>query len=214
MRPSHDLGLQDNFEESFAQLTDHLEKNNIKRIFTACPSCYATFRAYATNIATYSIYEWLAENRPGGNDGNDGNEIFAETVTIHDTCVSRSAPNIHDAVRTLVAGTGARLEEMKHNRERALCCGEGAAATFVAPALTAGWRAIRKSESSGKRVITYCAGCSHTLGKEMQATHLLDLLFDSEKAIQGKEKITKAPFTYVERLLLKHRLKKLGRNQD
>lgn len=202
MRPSHDLGLQGNFEKSFAELTDLLKKNTIKKIFTACPSCYATFQAYATHFETVSIYEWLADNLP------PGREFFTETVTIHDTCVSRSATKIHDAVRTLVARTGAEIEEMKHHRERALCCGEGAAAAFIAPALTARWRATRKSESSGKRVITYCAGCSHALGKEVPTTHLLDLLFDSQNAIPGKEKISKTPFTYIDRLLLKHRLKK------
>ncbi len=200
-RPSHDLGLQGNFAESFAQLTDYLKNHNIKRIFTACPSCYATFTAYATDFETSSIYEWLAENLPREN------EFLTETVTIHDTCTTRLATKIHDAVRTLVRGTGAGLEEMEHNRERAICCGEGAAAAFIAPEITSGWRSIRKKEASGKRVITYCAGCANSLGREVQATHLLDLLFDSENAIEGKEKIAKAPFTSINRLLLKNRLK-------
>lgn len=203
-KPSHDLGLHGNFEKSLVQLTDHLKINNIKRIFTACPSCYATFKAYAGGFETCSIYEWLAENPPPP----PVNEFFAETVAIHDTCATRSVTKIHDAVRTLVTGTGAGLKEMKHNRDRAICCGEGAAAAFIAPAIAAGWRTIRKNEASGKRVITYCAGCSNTLGKEVPTTHLLDLLFDPKNAIQGKEKIAKAPFTYVNRLLLKNRLQK------
>lgn len=200
-RPSHDIGLQGNFAESLTQLTDHLKNHSIKRIFTACPSCYATFTAYATGFETWSIYEWLAENLPREN------KFLTETVTIHDTCTTRSVTKIHDAIRTLVRGTGAGLEEMEHSRERAICCGEGAAAAFIAPDITSGWRTIRKQEASGKRIITYCAGCSNSLGKEVPTTHLLDLLFDSENAMQGKEKIAKAPFTYVNRLLLKKRLK-------
>ena len=203
-RPSLDLGLQDNFEESLAQLTDHLKNNGIKKIFTACPSCHATFKAYATDIETCSLYELLAENPPRGD------ACFAEAVTIHDACATRSATEIHGAVRTLVSGTGAEIMEMKHSRERAICCGEGAAASFIAPAITAGWRSIRGRENSGRRIITYCAGCSYSLGKDLPTTHLLDLLFDSENALQGKERISKAPYTYVRRLLLKNSLKKSG----
>jgi Fe-S oxidoreductase len=202
MKPSHDLGLQVSFAESFIERTDHLTSHNIKRIFTACPSCYTTFKAYAPSFEICSIYEWLAEHQP------PRHELLAETVTIHDACATRSVAKIHNAVRTLVEGMGAGVEETRHTRDKAICCGEGAAASFVAPAITAGWRAMRKSETSGRRVITYCAGCANTLGKDVHTTHLLDLLFDCRNAIQGKEKVTKAPFTYINRLLLKNRLKK------
>ncbi len=202
LKPSHDLGLNDKFEKSFAELSDHLRENNIKKIFTACPSCYITFKTYAPGFETFSIYEVLAENPPFQRVG------ISEKFTVHDTCSTRFVSEIHDSVRTLISGTGADINEMEHSRSRAICCGEGAAAVFMAPDITGAWKTVRKNETAGTKVITYCAGCSSTLAKELPVTHLLDLLFDQDKALAGKEKIAKAPFTYINRLLLKNRLKR------
>lgn len=204
-KPSHDLGHHDIFQQRFTKLIDTFRKQKITKIITACPSCYDTFKEYAADLETVTIYEVLAENPP------KAATIYPETVTIHDACATRYISEVHDAVRHLVAGTGAGIEEMKHSRTKALCCGEGAAASFVARGITAKWKDIRSSETNGRKVITYCAGCSATFGSSMPNTHLLDLLFSPEKAISGKENVVKAPFTYVDRLLLKKRLKRSDR---
>lgn len=199
-KPSHDLGLTEKFEHAFTELCDLLKANKIKRILTACPSCYTTFKKHAPHIETYSVYEILAANMPP--EGT----IPLEKFSIHDTCATRNVSPIHDSVRALVKNCGAEISEMEHSRSTAICCGEGAAAAFLAPDITDSWKTIRKREAAGKRIITYCAGCSSTLGKDLPATHLLDLLFDRERALEGKERIAKAPFTYINRLLLKNRL--------
>lgn len=201
-RPSHDLGRHDIFHQRFTRLVDILKRQRISKIITACPSCYDTFKRYVPELETVTVYEVLAANPPETEAG------YLETVSIHDACATRFIPEVHDSVRQLVAGSGASVLEMKHCREKALCCGEGAAASFVAPVITGKWKDIRKSETGGRHIITYCAGCSSTFGKALPNTHLLDLLFRSEKAIIGKEKVTKAPFTYLARLLLKKRLKR------
>lgn len=200
-KPSHDLGLTDSFSVTFTKLVDKLKAGGVKKIYTACPSCYVTFKSYAPELETRTVYEVLAGNPPT----QVGN--VAEQLTIHDTCITRYESVIHDSVRSLIRSTGAEIVEAKHNRQKAICCGEGGAAAFVAPEITDSWKSIRKEEADGKRVITYCAGCSSTLDESLQSTHLLDLLFDQDKALKGKEQKTKTPFTYLKRILLKNRLK-------
>ncbi len=200
-KPSHDLGLNDHFLISLKKLTSRLIKHNINKIVTACPSCHATFSKYAPELETTTVYEMLALNPP---------EITAKhtaTIAVHDTCTSRYNNDIQESVRTLVKSTGAKLEEMKHSRSRAICCGEGAAAAFIDPNVKNRWTNLRKKEANGHRVITYCAGCSSSLSNCISTTHLLDLLFDSKNALRRQEKVAKAPFTYINRLVLKNRLK-------
>ena len=76
------------------------------------------------------------------------------------------------------------------------------------PVLAQKWINMRKKENKGLRVITYCAGCAGKLSVEMQSSHILDLMFDSETVIVGKEKVSRPPFTYWNRLGLKKKLKK------
>ncbi len=204
-RPSHDLGRHGIFQQRFTSLVDTLKGKGISKIITACPSCYDTFKRYAPELETETVYEVLAEKPP------EAMTRYPETVAIHDACATRFIPEVHDSVRKLVAGSGATIDEMKHSREKALCCGEGAAASYVAPVITGKWKDIRKSETGGRHIITYCAGCSATFGKAIPNTHLLDVLFCPDNAIIGKEKVAKAPYTYLARLLLKKRLKRADR---
>lgn len=199
-KPSHDLGLNERFLKSFQRLTTSLQSKNITKIVTACPSCHATFSKYAPEFNTTTVYEMLADHPP------QLPVINNTTISIHDTCTSRYNKNIQDAIRTLVRHTGAKIEEMQHRRSHAICCGEGAAASFIAPQFQDEWTALRKNEANGHRVVTYCAGCSSSLSGSIAATHLLDLLFDPKKALLHQEKVAKSPLTYINRLLLKKQL--------
>jgi Fe-S oxidoreductase len=204
-KPSHDLGLNNRFLASFRKMTCRLAEKNIKKVVTACPSCHAAFSKYAPELEITTVYEIIALNPPLLNLKHTA------TISIHDTCASRHNKNILDSVRTLVKNTGARLEEMNHSRSRAICCGEGASASFIAPHLQKTWTDLRKKEANGHRIVTYCAGCSSSLSKSIPTTHLLDLLFNSEKALQCQEKVVRPPLTYISRLLLKKKLQKSAR---
>lgn len=201
-KPSDDLGLTDRFRTLFTKLVDRLKAGGVKKIYTACPSCYVTFKTHAPEFDTLTVYELLAANPPAQP------VIVTEKVTVHDTCITRHESEIHDSVRSLIRSTGAEVSEVTHSREKTICCGEGGSAAFVAPEITDNWKSIRKEEAGRKRVITYCAGCSSTFGKELQTTHLLDLLFNRKKALKGREQQTKTPLTYLYRILLKIRLRK------
>jgi Fe-S oxidoreductase len=202
-KPSHDLGRTKFFNAMFFEMHGYLMEQGIKNILVACPSCFAVFNKYAKGLFTQSVYDILAQEKwlPGADFSHD-------CVTIQDSCVARYEENIQDSVRNLIRAQGVQLEEMKHHGGKTLCCGEGGGACFVSPDLAGQWGEIRRTERNDRRIITYCAGCANFLGKIGPTAHLLDLVFDPAATLHDKAKVTKSPFTYLKRLLLKHGFRK------
>ena len=140
-KPSHDLGRQEHFQAMFGQMCSHLIQNAIRKILFACPSCHQVFREHADTFSVSTVYEFLAQKEL------PVTEKLSGAVSIQDSCTVRFEARIQEAVRTLVAQSGLRIEEMSHSRETTLCCGEGGAACFVAPDITDQWRSRRKQEA-------------------------------------------------------------------
>jgi uncharacterized membrane protein YdjX (TVP38/TMEM64 family)/Fe-S oxidoreductase len=196
-KPSHDLGRQGYFDAMFGEMTEYLVGQGVKKVLVACPNCYKMFSEYAPELSVRTIYETLVEAGAGSVATVTG------TVTIHDPCVIRTVAPSQDAVRALVTGTGLTIEEMPHSRRTTLCCGEGGAVACLEPEFAADWGKKRKREAAGRRTVTYCAGCTHMLGGHTPTSHVVDLLADPAAAIAGKARVSKAPFTYLNRLKLK-----------
>jgi len=201
-KPSHDLGRQAQFEARFGMIRDHLVKGGVRRVLTACPNCHAIFRQYGGPLEVATVWEHLDESGlplPGGLEG---------AVTLHDPCPLRHEPEAHAAVRRILNAMGLEVREMRHRKKRTLCCGEGGSVPFIAPDLAKAWSERRVREAGGERIFTYCAGCEGFLGRLTGTAHLADLVFKPGLALSGKARAAKAPFTYLNRLLLKLRLKK------
>jgi Fe-S oxidoreductase len=201
-KTSHDLGQDEFFHAMFGEMKAYLIRNGIKEILTACPNCHRIFTTYGDGLKIRSILEVISQN------GIQEQKLPAGTITIHDPCAVRFEKGIQNNVRRIIAGQGIAVEEMKHSRENTLCCGEGAGVSGISPDLAENWGNLRKIEANGKVVVTYCAGCENYLGKKSEILHILDLLFDPRDAIKGRSRVSKAPFTYWNRLRLKNRLKK------
>jgi Fe-S oxidoreductase len=196
-KPSHDLGRQHHFEAMFGEMNTFLVENGVSNIIVACPSCYAIFAGYGKGLSVQTVYEVLAEK------GLPITPSVSGILTIHDPCTVRHQVPIHTAVRQIIAEKGIKLVEMQHHQGKTLCCGEGGAVGFLSPELAGKWSVLRKKEADGKMILTYCAGCANFLGRYTPVAHLLDLVFEPERTISGKSKISKAPFTYLNRLRLK-----------
>jgi uncharacterized membrane protein YdjX (TVP38/TMEM64 family)/Fe-S oxidoreductase len=196
-KPSHDLGRQEYFTAMFGEMKDYLVGQGVKTVLVACPNCYKMFSEYAPELSVRTIYEVLVKSGLGSVPTVTG------TVTIHDPCVIRSVAPPQDAVRALVTGTGLTIAEMPHSRQTTLCCGEGGTVACLEPDFADDWGKKRKREAAGRRTITYCAGCTHMLGNHTPTSHVVDLLADPTATIAGKAKVSKAPFTYLNRLKLK-----------
>jgi len=201
-KPSHDLGRTGYFDAMFSEMQQYLVNHGIKTVLVACPSCYAVFKQYGKGLTTRTVYDILSREY-----WQPEPQLFSESLTIQDSCVARLETNMQNSVRKLIRTRGFSIEEMKHQGKKTLCCGEGGGAHFAAPELAGNWSLMRKSETGGKRIITYCAGCAHFLARIGPTAHLLDLIFDPAATLSGRAKTSRAPFTYLNRLLLKWKFK-------
>ena len=99
-------------------------------------------------------------------------------VTIHDNCLSKlHGGELQEINREIVRRTGCDIVEMEHNRERALCCGFGAAAANfrVMDIMESGYRRLQEIESTGvDAAVVYCPACLFILSviKEMANSHI------------------------------------------
>jgi len=201
-KPSHDLGREAYFDAMFGEMNDFLLKSRIQNVYVCCPNCYKVFSRYGKNLSVQTVYEFLAKN------GLPSKEQVNQTISIHDPCAVRFEKQIHAAVRELVVKQGLTVKEMPHCRETAYCCGEGGAVECVSSDLSSNWGILRKKETHSGMTIAYCAGCVHHLNLITPTSHILDLLFEPEATLAGKVKVSRSPMTYLNRLKLKHRLKR------
>ncbi|XCN74506.1 MAG: (Fe-S)-binding protein [Candidatus Electrothrix aestuarii] len=211
-KPSHDLGRSDFFHSRFGELRQALMAQGIRRVLVLCPSCHAVFKQYGSPLHTEYVYSVLAEQPlPEQYTHQCIGKAGLENITVHDPCTTRQDSQVHAAVRKLLGLAGLKVEDMPHHGGKTLCCGEGGAVPFLRKDLARHWGDLRQQEmqNTAPLAITYCAGCVDFLKSRVQIVHLLDLLFAPEATLKGRAKVARPPFTYLNRLLLKRRLKKL-----
>lgn len=214
-KPSHDLGRKEFFHTMFGAIWTALKTKGIQEVLVACPSCYMVWKDYGHPIRVRSVYEQLSDI------GVVHQQSSAQQVTVHDPCPTRYEYPVHESVRNLLTKMGFSLKEMKHNGKKTLCCGEGGAACYVVPDFAGNWTKTRAGEAENDYMVTYCAGCTHFLGRQTEVGHIIDLFFTPERTLAGKEPVASSPWTWVKRFLLKKQLQKLlpeaitgSRNRD
>jgi uncharacterized membrane protein YdjX (TVP38/TMEM64 family)/Fe-S oxidoreductase len=203
-KPSHDLGRENYFNAMFQEMKAFLVEHGVRRVIVACPNCYKVFRKYGDELSLITVYEFMAQYGSPETGNIDG------AISVHDPCVLRFEEPVQSSVRALTIKMGLSVEELPHSGARTLCCGEGGSVGCLSPDLAKTWGLLRKKETNGNRLITYCAGCAHFLSSFAPTSHILDLLFEPEKTMAGNVKVSKAPFTYLNRLKLKKQLKNMS----
>ena len=203
LKPSHDLGREDHFSQTFGEMRDYLVQHGISKVLVACPNCHRIFSDYGDGMAVQTVYELLAD---------DPASLVPHSVeaVIHDPCVARFVPAAQDAARAMAEARGVKITEMVHRREHTICCGRGAGANFISPEIMTEAVNARVAAADGKPIVTYCAACAGTFAQKTKSLHLLDVWASPAEAFAGKSKISRAPFTYLNRLRLKRRFRKAG----
>jgi Fe-S oxidoreductase len=203
-KPSHDLGMSERFRSVFSLLHRRLLDAGVRRVLTGCPNCHKVVARYGEGLDVLSVYESLAER-----DFNRETAAAGVEACVHDSCAVREYAGIHAAARRLAGGAGLTLTEMKSAGRKTLCCGEGGDVVSVAPDLAFAWTRKRVEQAGGKKLVTYCAGCNAFLSPSADAVHLADLVADPKRALSGRARVRRAPFTYFNRRLLKRRLARM-----
>lgn len=203
MKPSHGLGRERYAHAMFEEMRNYLAEQGVREVLVACPNCREMFDSLGRGLAVRTVYEALAESAAPP-------EQASGTVTVHDPCVLRHDRAAQQAVRTLLRRQGLTVEEMAHSGRTTLCCGQGGGVNLLDPDLAGSWVRQRVGEASGRRVVGYCAACVQALADHAPASHLLDMLFNPQQALAGRVKGAAAPFSYLNRLLLKRKFRRMG----
>jgi Fe-S oxidoreductase len=106
----------------------------IKKIVTACPHCFNTFKnEYPELGGKYEVYhhtEFLKSLLDEGRLTIEGGKFKGKKITFHDPCYLGRANDIYEAPRDLIQKLDLELVEMKRSRAKGLCCGAGGAQMF------------------------------------------------------------------------------------
>ncbi len=202
-KPSHDLGRMAHFRSVFGELLDRLSVGGVRTVLTACPNCTKIFRQYGQGMSVQTVYEILHRH---GVAESEATATGGGEISVHDPCPLRDHHEAQSAVRGLLTDMGYTCVEMPHRKKMTLCCGEGGAVGCTQPDNSRGWAERRKQESEGRKLVTYCAGCTHFLGQATPTVHILDMIFRANGVSDNDISVSKGPVTYLNRLLLKLRL--------
>lgn len=215
-KPSHDLGCQDRFQETFLPMATFLKDQGINTIITACPSCHHIFTACGGSIRALTLYQVMADHSkdltrflseskddkiaplPGASQERAG-----LTAVFQDPCQARHDTETQTAVRDLARLCGIGITDLPSSGEKGYCCGEGGSVNCISPGLASSWAKKRQDAAGRLTALTYCAGCVNFLSRQMNSLHLLDLVFSRESALAGRAAVDRAPVTYLNRLKLK-----------
>lgn len=141
------------------------------QLVTVCAGCYHRLRAYP-HTDTLSFWDVV--------DG-DSNFPFPDyngmTLTIHDPCLARTYPHIHESIRSLLGKMNIRIVEDEYHRERSKCCGDRMLKTMSIEDVDA-YRVKRMGEMPCDEIAVYCASCIEAINTgQKRPQYVLDLLF-------------------------------------
>ncbi len=150
----HDVlwqGKKDVFEKLKNYNKKYIKEIGIDTLITSCAECYRTFsKDYDLGIKVIHTSELL--------DKLDL-KIKAD-VTYHDACRLGRHMGVYDAPRKALTANGARIREMEHSKENALCC--GVSSFMNCNEQTKALRIARMDEAAAtgaKTLITTCSKC-------------------------------------------------------
>ena len=132
--PARRIGNEFLFEMLAKENIAKLNKYDVKKVITACPHCFNTFRneypQYGGQFEVYHHSEYLAKLVSEGRL-----KPLAESerkITFHDPCYLGRQNGVYDAPRTLVKISSRQTPvELERSREKSFCCGGGGGMSFV-----------------------------------------------------------------------------------
>jgi len=150
----HDVlwqGKKDVFDRLRDYNIKYLKDSGIDTLVTSCAECYRTFsKDYDLGIKVVHISELMDKL---------GLKINAD-VTYHDPCRLGRHMGVYDAPRKALTSNGAKITEMEHSKENALCCGVSSFMNCNEQTKALRIARMDEAEATGaKTMITTCSKC-------------------------------------------------------
>jgi Fe-S oxidoreductase len=132
--PARRIGNEFLFETLAKENVTNLNKYAVKKVITACPHCFNTFKneypQYGGMFEVYHHSEYLASLVDQGR--LKPLSTLKEKITFHDPCYLGRQNGVYAAPRQLVQiSTAGNTVEMERSRAKSFCCGGGGGMSFV-----------------------------------------------------------------------------------
>jgi len=158
------LGHEFLFAELAAENLADIEKYGVKKIVTACPHCYNTFKneypALGAELEIYHETELIAQLIADGRlkvGGGNG-----EVATFHDSCYLGRYNGIYVEPRRALTAAGVKIKEMKRHGKKSFCCGGGGGRMWLEETLGVHICRLRAEEAVAtgtESIVTACPYC-------------------------------------------------------
>ena len=147
------------------QLLDEYKKIGVEKLITFCPECDDMLKKVYPelldefNIEIQNIASYLLEKHESGK--LDFKFPVNKKITFHDSCAWRALnDDVFEAPRKLLQSIGAEVVEMKHNRNKSICCGAPLRTRNPAAANMTAEKRIKEAVDTGAEAIAVaCNGC-------------------------------------------------------
>ncbi|MCA1617722.1 MAG: 4Fe-4S dicluster domain-containing protein [Acidobacteria bacterium] len=203
--PARRIGNEFLFEQLARENVGNLNKYGVKKVVTACPHCFNTFRneypQYGGAFEVFHHSEFLArlveEGRlkPVPESG--------KKVTFHDPCYLGRQNGVYDAPRELVQiSTRGGAVEMPRSRNNSFCCGGGGGMSFVdePPDKRVNQERAREAVETGADVLAVgCPFCMTMMedgvgarkgGRDVKVLDVAELLWEASRPREaGKQNL-------------------------
>ncbi|MBM3946974.1 MAG: (Fe-S)-binding protein, partial [SAR202 cluster bacterium] len=167
--PARRLGNEYLFQMQAQQVVELFKKYDVKKIVTACPHCFNTFRneymefGWSGEVVHHSqfVASLVKEGRV------KPKRKMRKRITFHDSCYLGRHNGVYDAPREVVqAAAQEPLVEMRRSRDQGLCCGAGGGRMYIEedPSQRVNWlRTDQVLETGAEVAATACPFCVQML---------------------------------------------------
>ena len=119
------IGEEGRFQELVMQNVETFQNHGVKKIVTACPHCYNTFKNEYPKFGLEAEVEHHSEFLANlVKEGKLRMRRGKGNITLHDPCYLGRINDEYDNTRNIVSSSG-NLTEMERSREKSMCCGAG-----------------------------------------------------------------------------------------
>ena len=199
--PARRIGNEFLFETLARENVGRLNKYEVRKVVTACPHCFNTFKheypQYGGRFEVYHHSEFLA--RLAGEGRIKPLSQSDKKITFHDPCYLGRQNGVYDAPRQLVhiSARGGAVE-MRRARNESFCCGGGGGMSFVdePPDQRVNQERAREAVETGADVLAVgCPFCLTMLedgvnarkgSRDVRVMDVAELLWEATKPIADR----------------------------